>query len=149
MSDPFLVDRLQSSSSLQVAVGLSCIYLGEFLQQHLGPLLSRVLKIAVGSFLPNFLQPSHESLADIKSSDVSSAIEAVKEEIEMVEKEVEAVFQATKLQSHEDDRKASRGTENDLYMLKTHGYIKHRFVSDTFLKRNNLKRATVVDTDED
>ena len=40
--------------------------------------------------------------------------------------------------SSADDRKASRGSEDDLYMLKTHGYRKYRFVSRSFLKRNQL-----------
>jgi hypothetical protein len=39
-----------------------------------------------------------------------------------------------------DDKAAAVGTENDIYMIKTHGYDKYRFVSDSFLKRNSLVR---------
>jgi len=37
-----------------------------------------------------------------------------------------------------DDRKAKKGDENDVYMLQTHGFNKHRFNSRSFLKRNKL-----------
>jgi len=37
-----------------------------------------------------------------------------------------------------DDRKSSKGDENDMYMLKTHGFNKYRHLSKSFMKRNNL-----------
>ena len=37
-----------------------------------------------------------------------------------------------------DDRKASKGDENDIYMLRTHGFNKYRFNSRQFLNRNGL-----------
>lgn len=45
---------------------------------------------------------------------------------------------AVSYSSSADDRKSSRGCEDDVYMLKTHGYRKYRFVSRSFLKRNQL-----------
>lgn len=43
--------------------------------------------------------------------------------------------------SSADDRKSSRGSEDDVYMLKTHGYRKYRFVSRSFLHRNKLQHS--------
>jgi hypothetical protein len=37
-----------------------------------------------------------------------------------------------------DDRKATIADEGELYMLETHGYDKHRFLSKSFIKRNKL-----------
>jgi hypothetical protein len=41
-----------------------------------------------------------------------------------------------------DDRKSSKGDENDMYMLKTHGFNKYRHLSKSFMKRNNHCRLT-------
>ena len=53
---------------------------------------------------------------------------------------VEVIKASKKFAHFTDDRKARKGDENDLYMLKTHGYDKFRFVSKKFLKQNGLWR---------
>lgn len=91
----------------------------------LGPVLSGALTLLTGAITPAvpFLGPqSVEGTAPVN------------EEIPSV---AEIVRNAHK--SQKEDRKASKGSDNDLYMLKTHGYNKHRFLSASFIKRNNLK----------
>ena len=44
--------------------------------------------------------------------------------------------------SYLDDRKANIANENDIYMLLTHGYKKHRFTSPAFLSRNKIAGAS-------
>ena len=44
-----------------------------------------------------------------------------------------------------DDRRSRKGDENDIYMLKSHGYDKFRFVSKSFLKRNGIRKASTVE----
>ena len=56
----------------------------------------------------------------------------------------EQEFQAPDVQQYKsylDDRKANIANEDDIYMLITHGYDKHRFVSASFIKRNNLRKG--------
>jgi len=44
-----------------------------------------------------------------------------------------------------DDRKASKGDDNDIYMLRTHGFNKYRFNSRPFLNRNGLGEETEIE----
>ena len=46
-----------------------------------------------------------------------------------------------KYSTFHDDRKAKKGGDNDVYMLRTHGFDKYRHVSKAFMKRNNLIRS--------
>ena len=40
------------------------------------------------------------------------------------------------IRTFHDDRKAKKGGDNDLYMLKNHGFDKYRHLSNGFIKRN-------------
>ena len=49
-----------------------------------------------------------------------------------------------KYRSFHDDRKAKKGGDNDVYMLRTHGFDKYRHVSKAFMRRNNLIRSDAL-----
>lgn len=121
----FIATRLASPSHAQVILGLSILYVGEFLRVYLGPVLSGGL-----STLGRVISPAVPFLAP-----QSAAVEPLHGE--RIPDTEEIIRDAHK--SQKEDRKASRGSENDLYMLKTHGYNKYRFLSPSFIKRNNLK----------
>jgi len=53
-------------------------------------------------------------------------------------KEVVEAIVPEQYKTFTDDRKASLGNENDVYMLKAHGFNKYRHVSKSFRKRNNM-----------
>ena len=46
-----------------------------------------------------------------------------------------------KYSTFHDDRKAKKGGDNDIYMLRTHGFNKYRYLSKPFMKRNNLVKS--------
>jgi hypothetical protein len=50
---------------------------------------------------------------------------------------------AVNFKEGKEDKKASKGDIRDVNRLKKWGYNKHRFVSDAFLRRNNLVRLEV------
>jgi len=124
----FIATRLASPSHAHVILGLSILYVGEFLRVYLGPVLSGGLSTLARVIAPAV--PSFDSQ--------SAAAEPLQEE--RVPDVTEIVRDAHK--SQKEDRKASKGSENDLYMLKTHGYNKYRFLSPSFVKRNNLEKQS-------
>ena len=101
------------------------IYFQEFFREY-APSLLKLFSII--TLLFNFnISSNNNKIVDQNDSNLN-------------QKELIAIKEQTKKFSHfSDDRKASKGTENDVYMLKTHGYNKFRFVSKDFLKRNKLK----------
>lgn len=121
----FIATRLASPSNAQVILGLSILYLGEFLRVYLGPVLSGGLSILTRVITPAvpFLAPQPDATEQLQDERVPDVVEIIRD--------------AHK--SQKEDRKASKGSENDLYMLKTHGYNKYRFLSPSFIKRNNLQ----------
>ena len=120
----FVSSRLVSSSNTQVIIGLGVLYLSEILKVYLGPVLYRVVSIVTNTIVPS----SFAGLTGDKS---------VPEVVDPVQAEIQRVKEVYK--SPVEDRKAYKGSENDVYMLKTHGYKKHRFLSKSFIRRNNLK----------
>ena len=124
-SSTFIATRLASPSNGQVILGLSILYLGEFLRVYLGPVLSGGLSV-----LARVVTPAVPFLAPLSAVNESPQSESVSDTAEIIR-------DAHK--SQKEDRKASKGSENDLYMLKTHGYNKYRFLSPSFIKRNKLK----------
>lgn len=120
-----VVTQLVSANKYQVFFGLSVVYICEFLKVYLGPVLFRVINIVLSLIVPRRSLQRTESMVP-----------------------EETLLAKEKYKSPTDDRKSSKGTENDLYMLKTHGYDKYRFVSNSFLKRNNLVRKKLVGPEE-
>jgi len=88
-----------------------------------GPILYSILKVSWLLLFP------HESTSDREGVAVSQATD---------DTAISVTAAAVSYSSSADDRKASLGCEDDVYMLKTHGYRKYRFVSRSFLKRNQL-----------
>ena len=123
----FVVSRLGSTSSTQVILGLGVIYFCEFLKIHLGSVLYGGLRTILKALLPNIGRSEGFRTAE-ELIDLSIAAEALKEEKE-------------KYKTVLEDTKSSKGSENDIYMLKTHGYNKYRFVSRGFIKRNKLRTS--------
>jgi hypothetical protein len=109
-----IATRLLSESNTQVYIGLALLYFKQFIGLYLGPVLNGGISIVINIIFP-------------KSLVVQGPIAT--EETQMVRE---------KIKSSADDKKSSKGSENDVYMLKTHGYSKHRFVSKAFVQRNGL-----------
>jgi hypothetical protein len=120
----FVATRLASPSHTQVILGLGIIYFHEFLRIHLGPVLYGGLQFILKAVLPTRATTGARERED--PIEVAMAQEAIKVETE-------------KYKSAKEDKKSSKGSENDIYMLKTHGYNKYRFVSEAFIRRNKLK----------
>lgn len=120
----FVATRLASPSHTQVILGLGIVYFHEFFKIHLGPVLYGGLQFILKALLPTRATTGVRDRED--PIDIAMAQEAIK-----VEKE--------KYKSAKEDKKSSKGSENDIYMLKTHGYNKYRFVSESFIRRNKLK----------
>jgi len=68
------------------------------------------------------------------------------EEVKSLEKiqQQQKLKESPKYTHFTDDRKAKKGDEGDVYMLKTHGYDKLRFLSKSFIKRNKLKTNKAI-----
>jgi len=124
----FVSTRFTSPSNTQVILGLSILYLGEFLRLYLGPVLSSGLTVLTRLVVPSIPAFGNET------PKVVTAEQRIAEEAAAIKREV--------YKSQKEDRKASRGSDNDIYMLKTHGYNKHRFLSTSFIKRNKLQAKT-------
>ena len=124
----FVSARLTSPSNTQVLLGLSILYLGEFLRLYLGPVLSSGFSVLTRLVLPSI------SGFGTEAPKVVTAEQRIAEEAAAKKREV--------YKSQKEDRKASRGSDNDIYMLKTHGYNKHRFLSTSFIRRNKLQVKT-------
>lgn len=133
-SEDFLISRLESGQSLQSAVGVSIIYAQEFLKVFLGPIIISLLQIVIKTVSPSstFNWSDGDNAED--SSDNSRGVSRGDSLLDIEEKMVTEQYK-----SFVDDRKATKGNEKDIYMLKTHGYDKYRFVSKAFIKRNKLK----------
>lgn len=124
-----VASRISSPSNFQVIVGLSVIYFCEFIKVHLGPVLYGGLTAVLKGLMPGLLSPT----ASPQASHLHSIDDIIAQEAQRVEKE--------RYKSSQDDKKSSKGSENDIYMLKTHGYNKYRFVSPSFIQRNKLNGA--------
>lgn len=126
MSSSFVTARLVSPSHTQVVIGLSVLYFQQFLQTYLGPVLYGGLNLLTKVLLPFASSIPTQLPNDIINQDLArSADEVVRD----------------KYKSSVEDRKSSKGSENDVYMLKTHGYNRYRFVSKSFISRNKLKNV--------
>ena len=121
----FVTTRLSSQSNTQVILGLSVIYFSEFLKVHLGPVLYSGLNVIIKLLLPTW-----GNVKDPTKDVTNKTLDEVVEERSIDLKE--------KYKTSAEDKKSSKGNENDVYMLKTHGYNKYRFVSKAFIKRNKL-----------
>jgi hypothetical protein len=125
----FVVSRLASPSNVQVILGLSVIYLCEFVKVHLGPVLFGGVKAVVSALLPKQWMAN----SSVPSKRQPSVEEIMAEEATLMEKE--------RHKTSSEDKKSSKGSDNDFYMLRTHGYNKYRFVSPSFIQRNKLKSS--------
>jgi hypothetical protein len=125
----FVVSRLASPSNVQVILGLSVIYLCEFVKVHLGPVLFGGVKAVVSALLPKQWMAN----SSVPSKRQASVEEIMAEEATLMEKE--------RHKTSSEDKKSSKGSDNDFYMLRTHGYNKYRFVSPSFIQRNKLKSS--------
>jgi hypothetical protein len=123
-----VVSRLTSPSVTQVIVGLSILYINEFVKEYFGPVLHSGLSMLINTTLSKVM--------GVKETQIMTA-----EDLEKVKEAEKAVLIKEKYKSPADDKKASKGSENDIYMLTTHGYQKHRFLSKAFVKRNKLAEA--------
>ena len=115
-----LMNSYSPAQKFNILLGIVAMYLVEFSSVMVGPFFSKIAsvatKLAFGLRTTDLLpwyQPSTELLID----------------------EVEDI-------SLLDDRAASVGDESDLYMLRTYGFEKHRFLSAAFIRRNRLKQQT-------
>lgn len=125
MSSAFVTARLVSSSNTQVIIGLSILYFQQFLQTYLGPVLYGGLSLLTKILLP-FVSTPGPSTAEVVDKEIARAA---------------TEFVQEKYKTAREDRIASKGSENDVYMLKTHGYNRYRFVSKAFIKRNKLRNV--------
>jgi hypothetical protein len=125
----FVVSRLASPSNAQVVLGLSIMYFCEFARIHLGPVLFGGLKTAVSVLLPKQWMAGNS----VSSRQQVSVEDIMAEEAALMEKE--------RHKTSNEDKKSSKGSENDLYMLRTHGYNKYRFVSPSFIQRSKLRNG--------
>jgi hypothetical protein len=125
----FVVSRLASPSNVQVILGLSVIYLCEFVKVHLGPVLFGGVRAVVSVLLPKQWMAN----SNVPSKRQPSVEEIMAEEATLMEKE--------RHKTSSEDKKSSKGSDNDFYMLRTHGYNKYRFVSPSFIQRNKLKSS--------
>ena len=120
----FILSRLESDKPSSVLIGLLSLYTVQFLQVYLSPILTKTFSIIFRIILPRKVH----SLGHREEHDKVIGVD-----------EGSTVSPATQVyQSFQDDRKSKKGTENDIYMLRTHGYKKLRFVSKSFIKRNKL-----------
>jgi len=94
-----------------------------------GPILYSILKVSWLLLFPHESTSSDNPTSDREGVAVSQATD---------DTAISVTAAAVSYSSSADDRKASLGCEDDVYMLKTHGYRKYRFVSRSFLKRNQL-----------
>jgi hypothetical protein len=128
----FVGTRLYSGNSAQIYIGLAILYSAELLNSLCGPFVSRLVSV-----LFKLVRPSRgEAGIDLHPYDYK-AYRGSSEGIEDQEFQVPEIQQ---YKSYLDDRKANIGNEDHIYMLVTHGYNKHRFVSASFIKRNNLAK---------
>lgn len=94
-----------------------------------GPILYSILKVSWQLIFSHESTSSDNLASDREGGAVSQATD---------DTAISVTAAAVSYSSSADDRKASQGCEDDVYMLKTHGYRKYRFVSRSFLKRNQL-----------
>ncbi|KAJ1393226.1 hypothetical protein B484DRAFT_425462 [Ochromonadaceae sp. CCMP2298] len=117
-----IASRLLSESNTQVYIGLTLLYIRQFVALYMGPVINGGISIVMNLIFP-------------RSRDMGGEGQEGQEEKEV------RVEEREKIKSSGEDKKSSKGSENDVYMLKTHGYQKHRFVSKGFVKRNGLNNA--------
>lgn len=137
VSDGYLLSRfgLGADASLFRLGALSVIFLEEVVRLY-APLVFKGLSFVLLCIpLPNLFgaEQAGEGDTDASSSESTADAPTVPEEY--------ATFV--------DDRKASRGDDNDVYMLQTHGFDKFRHTSEAFLLRNKLASGTSSDVAED
>ena len=127
VGDSYLLSSygLAADSAVFRLGALSVIFLEE-LGRLYGPLVFKVLSFVLLCLpLPNIFGSADldgEQDGDLASQSSSADAPVIPEEY--------ATFV--------DDRKASRGDENDVHMPQTHGFTKYRHVSAAFLTRTNL-----------
>lgn len=121
----FVAARLASRSQTQVMLGLSIVYFCEFLKVHLGPVLFGGISAVLKGLLPGVFGEGPRKIRG--------------ETIDEIMAEEKVMMGQERHKTTTEDRKSSKGSENDIYMLRTHGYNKYRFVSPSFIQRNGLK----------
>ena len=109
------------------------LYSAEFLQSLCGPVISRVSSILFKLVFPN-RRDADAPVYDYKVPRRAAAPSAIDEP------EIHAPEEQKQYKSFLDDRKANIANEDQMYMLITHGYNKHRFVSTSFIYRNKLDK---------
>ena len=134
-SDGYLMSSfgLGSSTELLRVTALSLIFAEELLRLY-APMIFRGINFVLMCIpMPNiFGDASAEDEFGIELGDGTSGGNPSNADAPIVPEEY-ATFT--------DDRKAKQGDENDIYMLRAHGFKKHRFNSKSFLNRNNLQKS--------
>lgn len=107
-------------------------YLGEVAQVSLGPILS--------SFLRVLYRLSIKPLINFVSSALPAEVDRPKS-IWKEEAKVESFVESEAsniVKTAKEDMKSLKGNKRDIDYLKAFGYSKHRYVSQSFIRRNHL-----------
>lgn len=116
-------------------------YLGEVAQVSLGPILSSFLRVLYRlSIKPliNFVSSALPAEVDRPKSIWKEGAAVPKVE-SFVESDASNIVKTAK-----EDMKSLKGNKRDIDYLKAFGYSKHRYVSQSFIRRNHL----TVETEE-
>jgi hypothetical protein len=113
-----LITGFQADRKLQLLLGLAAIYSSKTLQD----LILQIIRDSFGVVLKVLSQRNIDKVPKTTTKFISK----------------DNNYDQQKYASFMDDRKATIADEGELYMLETHGYDKHRFLSKSFIKRNKL-----------
>ena len=116
--DSFLLNSWLGFKAFPSAA-LSIVFLSEFLRTYAPALFQGISFILTLFPVPRFWREDYE-VEGASSSDLSQ----------------DPVIIPDKYTTFHDDRKAKRGGDEDLYMLKNHGFDKYRHLSNAFIRRN-------------
>lgn len=81
-----------------------------------------------------------------KDSDSRDRVSSSRRQKEALLSEKETIDMQEKVKKYThftDDREANKGSEDDIYMLKTYKYNKFRFLSQGFIERNQLHHQSL------
>ena len=98
---------------------LIIVFICEFTRLHVPAIFQGISFILTLIPIPRFWKEDYR-IEGASSSDLSQ----------------DPVIIPDKYSTFHDDRKAKKGGENDVFMLKTHGFNKYRHLSEPFIKRN-------------
>eukprot|EP01038_Epipyxis_sp_PR26KG_P010051 gene10051-13511_t len=144
--EDFYISRLESSNKLEVIFGLSLLYSVEFLKVYLSPIITKLLSIlwkAIDPMKANTIlnknnddkvyQRKRDTEILLRDDDISDSVIDHSGTNPSILISTSVAYRTVK-----DDKKATVGSENDIFMLKHHKYNKYRFVSNEFIVRNKL-----------